>query len=218
MKFQDVAHIGATDRTRHNAMRDILPNADGFMKILNELCYFISVKSISCRLPNCKEISFTEGEDVDKIKIGLQLRALNHLVELKANQPNANIEVHGDNKIKARCLVHSAEDGLLAIVKLLLEHTIDFLMKDVGLEKASRNGHLEVVKLLLEHHANVHAVDDAALRWASRNGQLKVVKLLLEHGANVHANDDYALRWASRNRHLKVVKLLKEHANVQNPS
>ena len=149
-----------------------------YRQIQKFITHFITTTSrnstVKCRLPNTYE-----GDD-DQIR--LQLRALNHLVERNANQPNAIIEDHRDDDDirKARCLVICAEDGLLAIVKLLLERK-----------------------------ANVHVDDDYVLRWASADGHLEVVKLLLKHGANVHAGNDYALRMASENGRLEVVNFLK---------
>ena len=65
-------------------------------------------------------------EDIDKIHLQLRARALNHLLEGKANQININIEDHtDDDKRKTTYLMLAATDGLLKIVKLLLEHHAD---------------------------------------------------------------------------------------------
>ena len=173
MKIQDAVRLGAMSTTIRRAMRDILPSD---ARILNELCHFITtsgestVKSILCRLPDINgDIDKILSDKISSDKIRLQLRALNHLLEGKANQININIEGHrDDDKRKAAYLMLAAEDGLV-----------------------------KIVQLLLEHHANVHAADDYALRDASFKGRREVVELLLKHGANVHADNDSVLRRAS---------------------
>ena len=118
-------------------------------------------------------------------------------------------------------LFYAAQNGHMAVVKLLLEKGADVNDRSMPLHTASSNGHVKVVSLLLEKGAGVNVTNQdrsTPLQWASDNGHVEVVRLLLEKGANVNAvsqGGSTPLHWASDNGHVEVVRLLLEKgANV----
>src|SRR5205814_7283 len=110
-------------------------------------------------------------------------------------EDGANIQAKTD--IFGRTALDStAENGHLAVVKLLLKAKADVNVKDkhgeTALYRAAKNGHEAVVKLLLEAKADVNVRDESgrtALYMATENGHEGVVKLLLE--AKADAKDEF---------------------------
>ena len=120
----------------------------------------------------------------------------------------------------ANLLHHAAEDGYLAVAKLLIEARANKDAEDnagrTPLYWAAWNGHSDVVKLLIEAGAYKEIKDRdmwTPLNRAVRNGHSDVMKLLIEAGADKEARDrdGYTpLIWAAESGHLAVVKLLIE--------
>jgi len=107
-------------------------------------------------------------------------------------------------------LKYSAGDGLIEIVKYLVEKGADVhVNNDEALKFASFKGRLEVVKYLVENGADVH-IYDYALRYASIKGHFEIVRYLVENGADIHVNNDEALKWASKYGHLEIVEYLSK--------
>jgi len=134
------------------------------------------------------------------------------IFENRFNQSN-QIDIFAfDNTL----LKYSAKNGLIEIVKYLVENGADIHTEDdFSIILASENGHLEVVKYLVENGANIHIHNNEILRKESKYGHLEIVKCLVENGANVNACNDEALRWASYYGYFEIVKyLVKKGANI----
>jgi ankyrin repeat protein len=124
------------------------------------------------------------------------------------------------NVLATEVLLHAANTGHEAIVKLLLKTKADIELKDSTnrtlLSQAAENGHEAVVKLLLNAKANIESKDRSnwtPLSRAAKNGQEAIVKLLLEAKANIDSKDSYKrtpLSQAAENGQEAVVKLLLE--------
>ena len=117
-------------------------------------------------------------------------------------------------------LVLAAQEGHLAVVRLLLEAGADKDAADTdgdtALHIAAKEGHLEVVRLLLEAGADKDAADTdgyTPLHFAARKGHLEAIRLLLETGADKDAATTHgsrALHIAAQEGHMAVVRLLLE--------
>ncbi|KID85906.1 Ankyrin repeat-containing domain protein [Metarhizium guizhouense ARSEF 977] len=110
---------------------------------------------------------------------------------------------------------YAAENGHVAVVKLLLDHGADANLNfkfgsESPLFNAASRGHLAIVKLLLDNGADANKdVLSRPLEYAARRGYLAIVKLLLDNGAD--ANKDVhskPLDHAARRGYLAIVKLL----------
>lgn len=91
---------------------------------------------------------------------------------------------------------------------------------ELGLIRASGNGHKECVKLFLENKVSVLATngnEDTALILAAQNGHVSIVKLLLEHGSPVNHQNSMgytALMKSCENGHIEIVDLLLKHGAI----
>lgn len=121
-------------------------------------------------------------------------------------------------------LSYAAENGHVAVVKLLLDHSSDANL-DYEYDSASQlllaisRGYLAIVKLLLDNGADANKdVYIKPLDHAARRGYLAIVKLLLDKGAKVDSKNEYggtALWHAVVKGHKAVVELLLEKgANI----
>ena len=101
-------------------------------------------------------------------------------------------------------LLHAADAGHPAIVKLLLERgaNIEFLSPPgptggwSPLKGATIGGHPEVVKVLLKNGASLYAKDRigwSAPIWAAREGQLEILQIFLKRGLDINYRDDDGL-------------------------
>ncbi|KAL3952740.1 hypothetical protein ACCO45_012683 [Purpureocillium lilacinum] len=113
-------------------------------------------------------------------------------------------------------LWHAAENGLEAVVRLLLNHgaAIDVAGKDGRMPRVSETGHETIVRLLLDRDAAMDAADKdgrAALSHAAENWHGAVVRLLFDRGAAIDAGDKDGrtpLSYAAGDRHKVVLQLL----------
>lgn len=79
-------------------------------------------------------------------------------------------------------LVASSENGLLYIVKYLVEHDADIhVWKDYPLIRAVETGNLEVAKYLMGKGANVNTKNSFLILDSAEHGELEVLKCLLEN-------------------------------------
>lgn len=128
--------------------------------------------------------------------------------------------------LDANLLHQAAEDGYLAVAKLLVEagahkEAIDNARR-TPLYWTAWNGHLDVAKLLVEAGANTEAKDKdkvTPLSRALRNKHFNVAELLVEASADKEAKDDYGrtlLYQAAENGLSDIVKMLiKLGANIE---
>ncbi len=122
-------------------------------------------------------------------------------------------------KQKNNKLIETSNDGLLNIVKYLVENGADVNAFDnlifTPLMYASYRGHLDIVKYLVENGADVNAVDysnQTILMRACSPGHLDIVKYLIEKGADINVKDKKgrsALDKALENKHYNIVKYFK---------
>ena len=91
----------------------------------------------------------------------------------------------------------ACEKGYIAIVKYLIEHSVDINKQDNygsnPLFASCYNGHITMVKYLVEHGTNINTESNIGynpLFCASHKGYISVVKYLVEHGANIHKIND----------------------------
>ncbi len=123
--------------------------------------------------------------------------------------------------LKANLLHQAAEDGYLAVAKVLLETGADKDAQDnamrTPLHLAARNGHLAIAKLLVEMSVDTNSKDNAGrmpLHHAAQNGHLAIAKLLIERSTDKDVQDKEGrtpLSWAIDNRTgtaLDMAKLL----------
>jgi hypothetical protein len=89
------------------------------------------------------------------------------------------------------------------------------------LHTAAQNGHLAICRLLIDKGAQLEAKDVSdmtPLHWAAIRGHVEIVRLLCDRGADIEARcyDGLTpLHWASRNGHISVVKELIEERNAE---
>lgn len=129
-----------------------------------------------------------------------------------------NQEFKNKDGKKITCLDIAAQEGLLGIVRLLVEGGAGVDVKSVGghtpLRVAARNGRTEVVKYLVDKGAEIDTKgDDGAtpLEHAAGKGHLDIVVLLLDKGANINHQDndrDCPLGEAAKGGREEVVKYL----------
>lgn len=122
--------------------------------------------------------------------------------------------------LNATFLHQAAEDGYLAIAKLLVEAGADKEAKSndglTPLSLAVRNGPFEVIKLLIGAGANEEArCNDGLtpLSWAALEGHFETVRVLVEAGANKEAKDNAGqtpLYLAALGGHHEAVEVLIE--------
>lgn len=108
-------------------------------------------------------------------------------------------------------LIEAADNGHIAIVKLVLEAKANIgdgcLWGETELHMAAKKGHTETVKLLLAAKANINAKNvrgDTALHWAAKRGHTETVKLLLASKADIEVRDQHertALHLAAESGH-----------------
>lgn len=85
------------------------------------------------------------------------------------------------------------------------------------LQIASRDGLITIVKCLIDHGADINQIDKAensALMLAANEGHCKIVELLIAKGANIHhenKNGNTALLLAAWEVHADVVQCLLNH-------
>nr|WP_311529007.1 ankyrin repeat domain-containing protein [uncultured Ralstonia sp.] len=102
-----------------------------------------------------------------------------------------NIDFERTNAAGENALMMAAYQGLLPIVKLLVE-TYDVEVNKTGwtaLHYAATNGYDDIVKYLLDHAAYVDAESPNAstpLMMAAMGGHITTVKLLLDEGADMN--------------------------------
>lgn len=84
----------------------------------------------------------------------------------------------------------AANTGSVGIVRLLLEHGADVVVRNIGgataLHLAASSGHADIAQLLIDHGADIHAKDvnqETPLHEAAENGSKEIVKLLVSRGA-----------------------------------
>eukprot|EP00899_Mesostigma_viride_P003715 jgi/Mesvir1/13344/Mv24003-RA.1 len=97
---------------------------------------------------------------------------------------------------KGQKLIEAAEQGDLAVVRLLVEDGADVNAEDkegsTALMAAARTGHVESFWLLLENGAHVNARNkhgSSPLMYAALNGHLDIARSLIENGADVNARN-----------------------------
>jgi len=110
----------------------------------------------------------------------------------------------------------AAENGFVAVVRLLVDDEKNIDCRDTGLRTplsyAAGNGHLGVVKALLENGAYVETWDRTGrtpLSYAAGNGHIEVVEVLLNGGANPKAMDDSGQTPLSRAQGKNVLASLR---------
>ena len=114
-------------------------------------------------------------------------------------------------------LLHAADAGHPAIVKLLLERgaNIEFLSPPdptggwSPLKAATLGGHPDVVKVLLKNGANLYAKDRigwSAPIWAAREGHIEIQQIFLKRGLDINYRDNDGLSLLM-SRGCKPVKL-----------
>jgi len=123
-----------------------------------------------------------------------------------------------NKEITSNCLEIACQNGILAIVRMLVESGAPVNEKGfVGhsaLRIASRNGRLDIVKYLIGKGAEIDSKgDDEAtpLESAAGKGHLEIVQVLVENGANVNHQDkdgDSPLGEAARSGHMEVIQYL----------
>lgn len=102
-----------------------------------------------------------------------------------------NIDFERTNAAGENALMMAAYQGLLPIVKLLVE-TYDVEVNKTGwtaLHYAATNGYDDIVKYLLDHAAYIDAESPNAstpLMMAAMGGHITTVKLLLDEGADMN--------------------------------
>ena len=119
---------------------------------------------------------------------------------------------------KITCLDIACQEGLEAVVRLLVEGGAGVDIKSVGghtpLRVAARNGRTEIVKYLVAKGAEIDTKgNDLAtpLEHAAGKGHLEIVAFLLEQGANINHQDkdrDCPLGEAAKGGREEVVKYL----------
>lgn len=119
---------------------------------------------------------------------------------------------------KITCLDIACQEGLDAIVRILVEGGAGVNIKSVGghtpLRVAARNGRTEIVKYLVAQGAEIDTKgnDQATpLEHAAGKGHLEIVAFLLEKGANINHQDkdrDCPLGEAAKGGREEVVKYL----------
>jgi serine/threonine-protein phosphatase 6 regulatory ankyrin repeat subunit B len=146
-------------------------------------------------------------------------------IEKLQNVGKISANVVGENPDKRTALMAAAENGHIAIVKLLLAvplldvPLLDVNAKDVSdqtaLMFAAHEGHTDVVeKLLAVPDINVNAKDKygyTALMWAAGEGHTAIVELLIKADADVDAKDNRgwtALMFASYKGNVAAVIVL----------
>jgi ankyrin repeat protein len=123
-----------------------------------------------------------------------------------------------NKEITSSCLEIACQNGLMAIVRMLVESGAPVNEKGyVGhsaLRIASRNGRLDIVKYLIGKGAEIDSKgDDQAtpLESAAGKGHLEIVHVLVEQGAKVNHQDkegDTPLGEAARSGHMEVIQYL----------
>ena len=123
------------------------------------------------------------SDELGELEDDLALRTLSsvQLVILPLCAPDETMEEE---------LLTSCQENNVAQIARLLQKPLD--PNGQGLVLAAQEGHLAVVRLLLEAGADKDAADtdgDTALHIAAKEGHLEVVRLLLEAGADKDAAD-----------------------------
>ncbi len=148
-----------------------------------------------------------------------------------------NIDFERTNAAGENALMMAAYQGLLPIVKLMVE-TYEVEVNKTGwtaLHYAATNGHDNVVKYLLDHAAYIDAESPNAstpLMMAAMSGHITTVKLLLDEGADMNLRNqqkmdviDFAKRYHQdeiatglESRRRKLAEQATKPAPVAQPS
>ena len=148
-----------------------------------------------------------------------------------------NIDFERTNAAGENALMMAAYQGLLSMVKLMVE-TYEVEVNKTGwtaLHYAATNGHDNVVKYLLYHAAYIDAESPNAttpLMMAAMNGHITTVKLLLDEGADMNLRNqqkmdviDFAKRYHQdeiatglESRRRKLAEQAGKPAPVQAPA
>lgn len=135
-------------------------------------------------------------------------------------------DVDAKNEQGQTALHYAAENGHIAMVEALLQHSRVAVetknnLQTTALHLAAKNGHKDVVTRLLEQCEHVDAQDYAgftALHYAADSGHLDIVKMLLKKVKDVNITDYTnrltALHLAATNGHLKTVEQLLRHDEI----
>ncbi|KAH6894599.1 hypothetical protein B0T10DRAFT_536696 [Thelonectria olida] len=155
--------------------------------------------------------------------IGFLERKLNVDAVIQTFMVKLLLKMEADSNAKDKYgwtpLSHAAQNGHVAIVKLLLKEGAD---QDIryresryfSISRAAKKGHKAIVKLLVEKEANLYTKDDPGqtiLSYAVSLGERAIVKLLLKKQADINTKD--ASGWAPLSRAItsgrkEIAKLL----------
>ncbi|KAH0566012.1 hypothetical protein GP486_000584, partial [Trichoglossum hirsutum] len=115
--------------------------------------------------------------------------------------------------------------GHVAVVRLLLEKGLDFVVKrgrETAVELAALNRQKAIMRLLVEHRY-VGNVDELRLHTEALKGDGRMVEFILENGTGISGRDPEGrtpLHWATFGDHETIVRLLLEKGadiNVEDP-
>jgi hypothetical protein len=143
------------------------------------------------------------------------------MLAMRSIDVEARVGVNGDT-----CLQTAAQNGHLAICRLLIDKGAQLEAKDINgktpLHLAAEQGHVEIVRLLCDRGADIVARDNGGykpLHWAAWGGHLSVVKELIEErNAEINARDDAGITalWYARQYHNPdVAAYLVSHGGIE---
>ncbi|RYP73656.1 hypothetical protein DL771_003544 [Monosporascus sp. 5C6A] len=149
-------------------------------------------------------------------------RGLEHVGNSDSDSPQLlRVPESGDNIGGQTPLLWAAENGRLAVLKLLLEKGAQIEVRDedgkTPLILATEQGHEAIARLLIENGAQIEARDpdgDTPLGYVTWYGYEAMTKLLIEKGAQIEAkgtNGKTPLIFATEQGHEAIARLLIEN-------